>query len=144
MFGIGTTEVLVILVVALLVIGPSKLPEVARSLGKGLAEFRRMTSDVKRTFDLESHERDMERGETANGSSGQKNSAPEQEAADDSDAVSPGSKTGEQQAENDQAETIGDSPREQTAAEQDPQDMRKGAAGQKAGADKKDRGPDND
>ncbi|MFW6179057.1 MAG: twin-arginine translocase TatA/TatE family subunit, partial [Desulfohalobiaceae bacterium] len=54
MFGIGTTEVLVILVVALLVIGPSKLPDVARSLGKGLAEFKRMSSDVKRTIDLES------------------------------------------------------------------------------------------
>ncbi|MFW6326166.1 MAG: twin-arginine translocase TatA/TatE family subunit, partial [Desulfovermiculus sp.] len=46
MFGIGTTEVLLILVVALLVIGPSKLPDVARALGKGMAEFRRMSSDV--------------------------------------------------------------------------------------------------
>jgi sec-independent protein translocase protein TatB len=54
MFGIGTTEVLLILVVALLVIGPSKLPEVARALGKGMAEFRKMSSDVKRTIDMES------------------------------------------------------------------------------------------
>ncbi len=53
MFGIGTTEVLVILVVALLVIGPTKLPEVARALGKGMAEFRRMSSDVKRAVDVE-------------------------------------------------------------------------------------------
>jgi Tat protein translocase TatB subunit len=55
MFGIGTTEILIILAVALLVIGPSKLPDVARALGKGMAEFRKMTSDVKRTIDFESH-----------------------------------------------------------------------------------------
>jgi len=54
MFGIGTTEVLLILAVALLVIGPSKLPDVARALGKGMAEFRRMSSDVKKTIDFES------------------------------------------------------------------------------------------
>lgn len=54
MFGIGTTEIVVILIVALLVIGPAKLPELARTLGKGLAEFRRMSSDVKKTVDLES------------------------------------------------------------------------------------------
>ena len=46
MFGIGATELIVILVVALLVIGPKKLPELARSLGRGLAEFRRATGDV--------------------------------------------------------------------------------------------------
>ncbi|GAU09695.1 Sec-independent protein translocase protein TatB [Desulfoplanes formicivorans] len=53
MFGIGTTEVLIILVVALIVIGPNKLPDVARTLGKALGEFKRMSSDVKRTIDLE-------------------------------------------------------------------------------------------
>jgi len=60
MFGIGTTEILLILVVALLVIGPTKLPEVARALGKGMAEFRKMSSDVKRTIDLEGQLSDME------------------------------------------------------------------------------------
>jgi sec-independent protein translocase protein TatB len=53
MFGIGTSEVLIILVVALVVIGPSKLPELARTLGKGLAEFRRVSSDVKNTIEME-------------------------------------------------------------------------------------------
>jgi len=50
MFGIGMTELLVILAVALIVIGPKKLPELARSLGKGLAEFRRASSEVRREF----------------------------------------------------------------------------------------------
>ncbi len=60
MFGIGTTEILVILVVALIVIGPSKLPEMARTLGKALGEFKRMSSDVKRTIDLEAQRAEKE------------------------------------------------------------------------------------
>ncbi len=50
MFGIGFPELLMILVVALLVIGPKKLPDLARSLGKGLAEFRKATDDLKETI----------------------------------------------------------------------------------------------
>lgn len=46
MFGIGMPELLVIMVVALVVLGPKRLPEVARTLGKGLAEFRKATSGI--------------------------------------------------------------------------------------------------
>jgi Tat protein translocase TatB subunit len=50
MFGIGMTELLVILVIGLLVLGPKRLPELARSLGRGLAEFRRASTDLRREF----------------------------------------------------------------------------------------------
>ncbi|MFH1059945.1 MAG: twin-arginine translocase TatA/TatE family subunit [Pseudomonadota bacterium] len=47
MFGIGMPELLLILGVALLVVGPSKLPDLAKSIGKGLNEFRKATDDIK-------------------------------------------------------------------------------------------------
>ena len=50
MFDIGFSELLVILVVALIVLGPKKLPEVARSLGRGLAELRRTSEDLRRSL----------------------------------------------------------------------------------------------
>lgn len=53
MFGIGGWEMVLIAVVALLVFGPKRLPELARQLGRGLAEFRRASSDLRRSFDME-------------------------------------------------------------------------------------------
>lgn len=64
MFGIGSTELLVILVVALIVIGPSKLPDIMRTLGKGMAEFRRMSNDVKSTFEAEVDRAEREQRQT--------------------------------------------------------------------------------
>jgi TatA/E family protein of Tat protein translocase len=50
---LGTTELMVILVVALVVFGPRKLPQLSRSLGKSLTEFRRASEDFKRTWERE-------------------------------------------------------------------------------------------
>ncbi len=50
MFGIGMPELLLILGLALIVLGPKKLPELAKALGKGLAEFRRATDELKDEF----------------------------------------------------------------------------------------------
>ena len=49
MFGIGLPEMIIIAVVALIFIGPDKLPGVLRSIGKGLVELKRATSDVRST-----------------------------------------------------------------------------------------------
>ena len=46
MFGIGVSELLIIIVVALLVVGPKRLPDLARSLGKGFSEFKKATEGV--------------------------------------------------------------------------------------------------
>ena len=53
MFGIGMPEMLLILAVALIVIGPKKLPDLAKSLGRAFAEFRRATSEIKESLEID-------------------------------------------------------------------------------------------
>jgi TatA/E family protein of Tat protein translocase len=61
MFGsLGMPELLFILVLALLVFGPKRLPQVGRTLGRGLREFRKATSELKRTVDTELSSADLE------------------------------------------------------------------------------------
>jgi len=53
MFGIGMPEMILILAVALIVIGPKKLPDLAKSLGKAMGEFKKATSDLKESMKID-------------------------------------------------------------------------------------------
>ncbi len=52
MLGIGMQEIIIILIVALIVIGPKKLPDLARALGRAIGEFRKAADDLKENLDI--------------------------------------------------------------------------------------------
>jgi sec-independent protein translocase protein TatB len=54
MFGIGMPELILIAVVALIVLGPKKLPDLAKSLGRAVREFQKATTELKETFQVDS------------------------------------------------------------------------------------------
>lgn len=60
MFNLGAGEIAVILIVALLLLGPDKLPELARGIGKFVREFRRQTDDVRGMVEREFYKMDQE------------------------------------------------------------------------------------
>jgi TatA/E family protein of Tat protein translocase len=66
MGNLGFPEIVLIVIIALVVFGPKKLPELSRTLGKALAEFRKASSDLRMAMEdemreLERHSRDLER-----------------------------------------------------------------------------------
>ena len=72
--SLGSTELLFILVMAMVFFGPRKLPQLSRSLGKTLAEFRRASEDFKRTWDREANLEGLEGpGNTSNSILGNEN-----------------------------------------------------------------------
>ena len=59
MFGIGMPEMILILAVALIVIGPKNLPDLAKSLGKALGEFKKATSELKDSLQIDDELKDV-------------------------------------------------------------------------------------
>jgi TatA/E family protein of Tat protein translocase len=65
--GLGMPEVILILVIALVVFGPRKLPELGKSLGQAMSQFRRASEDFKRTWEQEVEIEKVRKGDTASG-----------------------------------------------------------------------------
>lgn len=103
MFGIGMPEMLLILAIALIVIGPKKLPDLAKSLGRALGEFKKATGDLKESLEIDTDLKDVKkafdemnqdvRGTVTEGikqaEASAASSAPNGSAADDSSSADP-------------------------------------------------------
>ena len=64
MFGrLGTTELLIILGIILVIFGPSKLPEIGKSLGRGIKEFKSATKDIKDSINVEDDDKGSEKAQ---------------------------------------------------------------------------------
>jgi TatA/E family protein of Tat protein translocase len=61
MFGIGMPEMILILAIALIVIGPKKLPDLAKSLGRAMREFKKATNEFKETMQIDSELADVKK-----------------------------------------------------------------------------------
>lgn len=87
MFGLGAGEVVIILVLALIFIGPKKLPELARSLGKSMREFQKAKDEMMNEINLDDTEKDSSKKKI--------DSPPDQIAPKDSDVSVQQEKVGE-------------------------------------------------
>ncbi len=58
MFGIGTSEILIILLIALLVLGPNEIPKLAKSLGRGMRELERAKNELRDSIQFEMDEKE--------------------------------------------------------------------------------------
>jgi sec-independent protein translocase protein TatA len=87
--SLGMPELIVIFVIALVVFGPRKLPELGRSLGRGIAEFKKATNELQQTLEQEI-DADAQRTQAAASAN---QTAAHQDAAPTTDAAAPVSKS---------------------------------------------------
>jgi sec-independent protein translocase protein TatB len=99
MFGIGTSEVLIILLIALLILGPKEIPRVARTIGRGMRELDRAKDEFRKTIEFEANENDNENDEEESGS----------DSSDEQAAAAP-EKVEDADSEDDPVENLGDLP----------------------------------
>ena len=60
MFGIGTTEILIVLVIALLLLGPKEIPKIARTIGRGMRELERAKDELKESIEFEAEKEETD------------------------------------------------------------------------------------
>lgn len=91
MFGIGFTELLLILVIALIVLGPEKLPDLAKALGRAFAEFKKASEELKKSIEVpdnppgpkpEKYSSKDSSEKTSSASKDEKKDSPQEEQAD--------------------------------------------------------------
>ncbi|HWP91508.1 MAG TPA: Sec-independent protein translocase protein TatB [Thermodesulfobacteriota bacterium] len=60
MFGIGTSEILIILLIAILVLGPKEIPKIARTIGRGMRQLQRAKDELRQTLDKDFYDDEEE------------------------------------------------------------------------------------
>jgi sec-independent protein translocase protein TatA len=101
MFGpLGFPELLFIFILALLIFGPRKLPEIGRTIGRAMGELRRATSDLKSSLDVDLALEEEPATRSRRGSSSKTAEHPAIPASGSSATPSPGSDDGESRSEN--------------------------------------------
>jgi Tat protein translocase TatB subunit len=103
MFGIGMPEMILILAVALIVIGPKKLPDLAKSMGRALGEFRKAATDFKESMEIDTQLKDVKKAFDT------KELMAKPESKSSADSPPEGEKTSEEKGVNDLAVKSDDS-----------------------------------
>lgn len=122
MFGIGTTELLVIIVVGILVLGPEHLPKLMRTVTRVMSDVRQMSTELQRTINLEAHREEWEKKQAEAAPPKKKRTAPapKGEAASGGAGATPGQPgaagTAADTTSRDAADISGDEPPRATSA----------------------------
>lgn len=120
MFGLGMPEILLILAIALIVIGPKKLPELAKTLGRAMGEFKKSAQDFKHSIDIETTVKDIkdiDSSDTDLKTVVRQTNQNKTDPTDEAEVTRPAApyKTYTDNADNDDASAVDDSASEKTA-----------------------------